>query len=112
MELVTRVTSSTAASTAVTGEHIIDVRETGGMERSQMIVTAPAAAQPLQLEVTGSDVRDGTYAKVLSWKTTADADFEYRDRLPLDCPRYLKLAVTTGATAPAAAVQITLRIAC
>lgn len=112
MELVATATCSADASTAVVSEKIIDTTETGGIEASTLWVTCPAATQALTLKVLGSDTEDGNFTtEVLTYTTTANAEFKKFDRHPLHAPRFLKLSVTTGETAPTTAVTAMLRFA-
>lgn len=112
MLLVSKATSSASGSAEVEGDRIIDIEETGGLEGSQLVLTCPAANQALTLEVLGCDTEDGEFETVLEFKTTASTEFSYRERTPLNCPRYIKLKVTNGATAPTAPVEAVLRFAC
>lgn len=112
MMLVATAASSTAATTTTEGNRIIDIEETGGLEQSQIVLTCGAADKAITLKVMGADEENGTFEKVLEFTTTASTEFMYRERTPLNCPRYLKLQVVTGAAAPTTAVQAMLRFAC
>lgn len=112
MLLVSKATSGSTGSAEVEGDRVIDIEETGGLEGSQLVISCPAANQALTLEVLGCDEEDGEFDTVLKFTTTASTEFAYRERTPLDCPRYIKLKVTNGSTAPSTPVEAVLRFAC
>lgn len=112
MEHVATAAGSTAASTETVSEKVLDLLETGGLEESTLWVTCSAGSAAVTLTVLGSDTPDGAFdTTVLEFTTTAAAAFEKAVRTPLDCPRYLKLKVATGETAPSTAVTAMLRFA-
>lgn len=92
MELV-----STATSSAKTG-NVIDIQQTGGLDESRLVVTCTAASAAL--EIQGCDTPDGSFTKVVGVTVTAAGE-AYRERVPVTCPRYIKLVATTLASGSA-----------
>lgn len=74
---------------------VIDVRETGGSEASQLVITLEGGGS---VTVEGSDTES---FDSVTWTTTVTvpADGEYRERMPLDAARFIRLAsgAPTGA---------------
>lgn len=112
MMLTAKAVSSATASATVAGNRVIDIEEQGGLEESQIVLTCEAADKAVTLKMLGADEENGTFAEVLKFTTTPEVDFIYRERTPLNCPRYLKLEVVTGAAAPTKPVTAVLRLAC
>lgn len=103
--------SVTAAET-LTGEHVINITEPGGIDAAHIIITAEAASAPITISVLGAEDKAGEFTPVegLSFTTEAATAFEYRNRLPLHCPQYIKLQVKADA-APDTPAAVTLRVA-
>lgn len=101
----------TAAET-LTGEHIINITEPGGIDAAHLIITAAAASAPLTITVLGAEEKAGEFTPVegLSFTTEASTEFTYRNRLPLHCPQYIKLQVKAD-SAPDSPAAVTLRVA-
>ena len=108
--LTETLTTGTTGGETLESE-IIDLTETGASEASQLVLTAPAADQSLTLKVLACAEKDGEFVEALSFTTEADTDFEYRERVPLHLPQYIKLQVVTDGTAPSEPVAVTLRLA-
>lgn len=68
---------------------IIDIRETGGAEESQLVVQREGGGTAT---IEGADEQNGTYADVAT--VTVPATGEYRERVPLECPRFIRLKAT------------------
>lgn len=100
------------AAESLTGEHVINIAEPGGIDAAHLIITAEAASEPLTISVLGAEDKAGEFTPVegLSFTTEANAEFTYRNRLPLHCPQFIKLQVQADA-APEAPAAVTLRIA-
>lgn len=90
---------------------VIDITELGGSDHAELVVTADSADKALTLTVEGAEAEDGEFKTVRSFSTTESEAFENRDRLPKFCPRYIRLSVETGETAPTKPVTATIRVA-
>lgn len=91
---------------------IIDICEPGGSEAAHLVLTAESCDKALTIQVKGCDTKDGEFTQVdtLTFTTTPDEPFAWRDRVPLHCPQYITLTVRP-AGAPGAPVAVTLRYA-
>lgn len=106
------VESSTSTSTGVTSTGYIDLYQNGGVDEENLILSwDDAADQALTIDIMTCDTLTGTYASVHTVTTTASTADKVQIRVPLACKRYLKLKVTTGATAPTDAGSAVLRLA-
>lgn len=110
--LLTATITTGEAGSEAQESNIIDLTETGGVEHAQIVITAPAADQELTIKILAADDKDGEFAEALSFTTTANEEMDYRERIPLHIPQYIKLQVTTGDTAPSEPAAVTLRVAC
>lgn len=71
---------------------VIDLGEPGGLECAHFVVVADAAGT---VSVEGCATADGSFATALELTLAAGA--EHRGRIPLEWPRYIRLA-EEGAT--------------
>lgn len=72
---------------------VIDITEKGGIEHAQMVVEL---ADGGSVTIEGADKENGTFTTVQT--VTVPADGVYRERIPLECPRFIRLAAASGAT--------------
>lgn len=101
-----------SAAETLTGEHVINIAEPGGIDAAHIIITAAASSAPLTISVLGAEDKAGEFTPVegLSFTTEASKEFAYRNRLPLHCPQFIKLQVQADA-APESPAAVTLRVA-
>lgn len=71
---------------------VIDITEKGGIEHSQLVIELTGGGS---VTIEGSDKADGTFATVQA--VTVPTTGEYRARIPLECPRFIRLAADSGA---------------
>lgn len=107
--MATTVSPAEASGTATS--EVIDITEIGGSEHADLVVNADSADQQLTLTIEGAASEDGEFAAVTTLTTEASKEFEWRERIPKYCPRYIRLAVKTGEEAPSKQVSATLRVA-
>lgn len=74
-------------------EEVIDIAETGGIEHAQMVVELSGGGE---VTIEGADKADGDFATVLT--VTVPEDGVYRERIPLECPRFIRVSAASGAT--------------
>lgn len=86
MELVSTVTSASKTGS------VMDLQQTGGLDCARFVVTSTAASAVL--EIQGCDKPDGSFEKVLE-VTVSAAGEAYRERVPVACPRFVRLVATT-----------------
>ena len=72
---------------------VIDLTEKGGIENAQMVVEL---ADGGSVTIEGAEKEDGVFTTVKT--VTVPSSGEYRERIPLECPRYVRLAAASGAT--------------
>lgn len=77
-------------------QEVIDIREAGGSEASQLVVTLEGGGS-VSIEGAATEAFDS-----VSWRksVTVPADGEYRERMLLDAPRFIRIS----SDAPAGAV--------
>lgn len=92
-------------TTAVTGA-VVDLEQTGGLDEELLVLLTDAAAT---LTVEGCDTATGTFATVLT-KTATEAGEVHRDRLPLTCPRFVRLKATGSAAGAAGKATLSIRM--
>lgn len=71
---------------------VIDITEKGGIEHAQMVVEL---ADGGSVTIEGAETADGEFATVQT--VTVPDDGVYRERIPLECPRFIRLAADSGA---------------
>lgn len=72
-------------------QEVIDIRELGGSEASQLVVTLPGGGS-VTVEGAETEAFDSvTWSKTV----TVPSEGEYRERMPLDAPQYIR--ISTGA---------------
>lgn len=74
-------------------DEVIDITEKGGIEHAQMVVELASGGS---VTIEGSDKADGVFTTVKT--VTVPADGVYRERIPLECPRFIRLSADSGAT--------------
>ena len=74
-------------------EEVIDITEKGGIEHAQMVVELASGGS---VTIEGSDKADGVFTTVKT--VTVPADGVYRERIPLECPRFIRVSADSGAT--------------
>lgn len=74
-------------------DEVIDITEKGGIEHAQMVVELASGGS---VTIEGSDKADGVFTTVKI--VTVPADGVYRERIPLECPRFIRLSADSGAT--------------
>lgn len=74
-------------------EEIIDITEKGGIEHAQLVVELADGGSAV---IEGAEKADGEFATVQT--VTVPAEGVYRERIPLDCPQFIRLAAKNGAT--------------
>lgn len=72
---------------------IIDCGEPGGIENAQIVVELAGGGSAT---IEGSDKADGEFATVQT--VTVPESGVYRMRIPLTCPKFIRLAAASGAT--------------
>ena len=78
------------------GREVIDIRELGGSEASQLVVTLDGGGS---VTIEGAETQ--SFDSVTWSKTvTVDEAGEYRERMPLDAPQYIRI----GSGAPSGAI--------
>lgn len=73
-------------------DEVIDITEKGGIEHAQIVVELEGGGSAT---IEGADAADGEFTTVLT--VTVPVDGVYRERIPLECPRFIRLA-EPGAT--------------
>jgi len=92
-------------TTAVTGA-VVDLEQKGGLDEERLVLLTDAAAT---LVVEACDTPNGAFSPLIS--ISADAAGEaYRERLPLACPRYIRLNATGSETAAAGTATLSIRM--
>lgn len=71
---------------------VIDITEKGGIEHAHLVVTLPGGGSAT---IEGADKAEGDFTTVQT--VTVPSEGEYRERIPLECPRFIRLA-EPGAT--------------
>ena len=74
-------------------DEVIDITEKGGIEHAQMVVELAGGGS---VTIEGADKADGDFATVLT--VTVPSSGEYRERIPLECPRFIRVSAESGAT--------------
>lgn len=74
-------------------EEVIDITETGGIEHAQMVVEL---ADGGSVTIEGAEKADGVFTTVLT--VTVPENGVYRERIPLECPRFIRVSAASGAT--------------
>lgn len=98
-------TATLNGTAAVTGA-VVDLEQEGGLDEERLVLFTDAAAT---LVVEGCATPDGTFRPVIS--KTADAAGEaYRERLPLACPRYIRLQATGSEASAAGKATLSIRM--
>lgn len=92
-------------TTAVTGA-VVDLEQKGGLDEERLVLLTDAAAT---LVVEGCATPNGTFSSVVS-KTATAAGEAYRERLPMTCPRYIRLKATGSAAAAAGKATLSIRM--
>lgn len=69
-------------------QEVIDIRETGGSEASQLVITLDGGGS---VTVEGSETEAFESATWTKTVTVPEAG-EYRERMPLEAPRFIRLA--------------------
>ena len=72
---------------------VIDITEKGGIEHAQMVVELAGGGS---VTIEGADKADGSFATVKT--VTVPEDGVYRERIPLECPRFIRVSAASGAT--------------
>ncbi len=102
---------ATASTTATSTP--IDIGQDGGIDACQLVIECPApgTGATVTFTVLSSATPDGEYTESsYAIPATGTEPVKYRNRVPLDAKRYIKLRAVTGATAPAAAITATLSL--
>lgn len=73
-------------------EEVIDITEKGGIEHAQLVIEMAGGGS---VTIEGADKADDQFTAVKT--ITVPAEGEYRERVPLYCPRFIRLSAT-GAT--------------
>lgn len=97
-------------------QEVIDIRELGGSEASQLVVTLPGdGTSTVEGDEGGSDSTEGDDSRdvtiegseteafdFVTWSktVTVPSDGEYRERMPLDAPQYIRIS----SSAPSGAI--------
>lgn len=109
--LLTQTVTAPAAASSAAASGVIDILEPGGSEAADLIITCDAASQALTLEVqAAADETAEEFGSVLTYTTEPNTAFSVRERIPKTCPRFIRLSVKTGDTAPDSAPAATLRV--
>ena len=74
-------------------DEVIDIAEEGGIEHAQMVVEL---ADGGSVTIEGADKADGVFTTVKT--VTVPSSGVYRERIPLECPRFIRLSADSGAT--------------
>jgi hypothetical protein len=72
---------------------VVDITEKGGIEHAQLVVELAGGGS---VTIEGADKEGGTFVAVTI--VTVPADGVYRERIPLECPRFIRLSAASGAT--------------
>ncbi len=111
-KLTAAVSIPAAASTTVSSEPI-DIGQEGGIDECQLVIECPAPGTDavVTFTVLSSTTPDGSYSACsFACHATGSEPVKFRNRVPLDAHRYIKLQAVTGSTAPAAAVTATMSL--
>ncbi len=109
--LLTVALSSPSTASSQNFSACLDLAEAGGADHARLLIACEAPDKQVTLSLYGADDEAGRGSVCLnSWKLQAGKPFELRERLPLACKRYAKLAFSTGSALPSAPVTATLRI--
>ena len=74
-------------------DEVIDITEKGGIEHAQIVIELASGGE---VTIEGADKENGEFVTVKS--VTVPSDGVYRERIPMDCPRFIRLAAKSGAT--------------
>ena len=74
-------------------EDIVDICEEGGIQDALLVIELEGGGS---VTVEGSKTEDGAFTTVEA--VTVPASGVYRSRIPLDYPRFIRLAAASGAT--------------
>lgn len=102
-----------AESTESVSDTAIDLRQTGGIDEVNLVITHPKIeGGSLTATVLGASAEDGEYKEIteLTLKSSVGNAGEARFRLPVDIPQYIKLKVTPETLTAAVEVKMQLLV--